>query len=269
MTDVYGWHFVAADRRLRFEDGREVVVGETLTMDGPQRGHSLVMCKWGLHASPRATDALGYAPGPVACYVRLSGEVLEPTAEHPDKMCATERTVLAMVDATDLLREFIRDTLVYRQPHLVPLFETAGLHDHAKAIGDANLRTLGWSEMAQLFTAARDAAMDNPGSVALYAARYASRDAWAGWDAARAAWGPGAPQGLTAGATPGPRAAAWAARAAAEVAAGGARAAAVAAVAAGHGAMAAWDAAWYAARAAARDDLNAMLEARLKEAMGL
>jgi hypothetical protein len=264
MTDVYGWHFVAADRHLGYEDGRPVAVGETLTVRGP-----LVMCKQGLHASPRATDALGYAPGPVACYVRLSGEVLEPTAEHPDKMCATERTVLAMVDATPILPDFIRDTLVYRQPHLVPLFEAAGLHGHAKTIGDADLRPMGWSEMALLFTAARDAAMDNPGSSAWYAARYASRDAWAGWDASRAAWdaargawgpvgsGMAAEGAAHAGAVA--RAAAWAARAAAEVAAW-------AAWAAWH---AAWDAAWYAARAAARDDLNAMLEARLKEAMGL
>jgi hypothetical protein len=237
MTDVYGWHFVAADRHLGYEDGREVVVGETLTVSGP-----LVMCKWGLHASPRAIDALGYAPGPVACYVRLSGEVLEPTAEHPDKMCATERTVLAMVDATDLLRDFIRDTLIYRQPHIVTLFEGEGLHAYAKAIGDADLRTMGWSEMALIFTAARDAAQATEdaarvGDAAWYAAWYAAQ---ATGDAARvgdAAWY-----------------AAWAAQAAAEVAA-------VVQRRRTGDAGAAWD--------AARDDLNAMLEARLREAMGL
>jgi hypothetical protein len=244
MTDVYGWHFLAADRHLGYEDGRPVAVGETLTVEGP-----LVMCKQGLHASPRATDALGYAPGPVACYVRLSGDVLEPTAKHPDKMCATERTVLAMVDATPILPDFIRDTLVYRQPYLVSLFEAAGMHDHAKAIGDADLRTMGWSDMALLFTAARDTAMDNPGSAAWYAARYASRDAWAGWDAARTV-----PRAAAAGGD-----AAWAAGAAARAAAWAARAAAWAAA----------RAAGVAARDAARDDLNAMLEARLKEAMGL
>ena len=122
MTTYEGWHFLRTDRRLGYRDNRLAVVGETLTVSGP-----LVICKRGLHASARALDALSYAPGPIACRVQLSGTVLVGSDEHADKACATERTVLAIVDASDVLREFIRDTFIIRQPHLVTLFELAGL----------------------------------------------------------------------------------------------------------------------------------------------
>lgn len=164
---VIGWHFLREDRRLGYGDGREVKVGEALTVDGP-----LVLCERGLHASPRAIDALQYAPGPIACRVRLSGEVLGPTDEHVDKACATERTVIAMIDATDVLREFVRDTLVVRQPHLVTLFGRGGLRKHARALRDLDMANASWGQIQQVCNAARDAA---------------SAASWdASWDAARA-----------------------------------------------------------------------------------
>ena len=60
------WHFLGADRRLSHGDGREVRPGETLRVKGRPRAG-----RHGLHASPRALDALRYAPGPVACLVTL------------------------------------------------------------------------------------------------------------------------------------------------------------------------------------------------------
>jgi len=100
VTDWLGWHFLPYDGRLANGDGRDVRIGETLRVEGP-----LELCKHGLHASRRALDALKYAPGALACRVKLSGKIVE----DDDKACATERTVLGMVDATRLLHEFACD----------------------------------------------------------------------------------------------------------------------------------------------------------------
>jgi len=104
----FGWHFLPSDGRLygngHLPDGGriKVEVGKTLKVKPPLR-----ICKHGFHACRRALDALQYAPDMprlLACYVRLSGEILEPDGD--DKSCATERTVLWMIDATEVLHEF-------------------------------------------------------------------------------------------------------------------------------------------------------------------
>ena len=94
---MLAWHFLRGDRRLSYPPHTLVEVGQKLTVKPP-----LKLCTWGLHASKRAIDALQYAPGSIACRVELSGEILE----SGDKVCATERTVLQMVDATNILHEF-------------------------------------------------------------------------------------------------------------------------------------------------------------------
>ena len=94
------WHFLHESRCLQHDDGRPVVVGETLRVAGAP-----ILCKHGLHASARAIDALSNAPGAVACLVTLGGEI----AHSQDKSAAQERTVLWMVDATRLLRDFACD----------------------------------------------------------------------------------------------------------------------------------------------------------------
>ena len=94
------WHFLPESRCLQYGDGREVVVGETLRVTG-----SPVLCKRGLHASARAIDALSNTHGPIACLVTLGGEI----AHGRDRSAAKERTVLWMVDATRLLRDFACD----------------------------------------------------------------------------------------------------------------------------------------------------------------
>jgi hypothetical protein len=94
-----GWHFLRSDRRLGYGDGRLVVVGETLKLPG---GVKPVLCESGFHASRKATGALYYAPGDIVCRVRLSGVIVE----GDDKAVASERTVLALADATATLHEF-------------------------------------------------------------------------------------------------------------------------------------------------------------------
>lgn len=101
MTDktneIEAWHFLSEDKKLRYGDKREVIVGKKLVHKG-----EIVLCKSGFHASTKALDALGYAPGPVICRVKLSGEIKHDV----DKLVASERTVLWMVDATNTLHEF-------------------------------------------------------------------------------------------------------------------------------------------------------------------
>ena len=91
------WHFLPKSRRLQYGDGREVVAGETLRVEGTP-----VLYEHGLHASARAIDALIRRPGPIACLVTLGGEVVHDA----DKSAGQERTCLWMIDATHLLREF-------------------------------------------------------------------------------------------------------------------------------------------------------------------
>ncbi len=102
------WHFVQEDEsgqpRLGHGDDRAINVGETLTVDGKPE-----LCEFGLHASERLEDALGYAPGNSICLCRvtLGGTVLHDT----DKSVGTQRTVIAMLDreqTEQMLREHAR-----------------------------------------------------------------------------------------------------------------------------------------------------------------
>jgi len=92
---VLAWHFLLEGGVTR--DGQTVTVGSRLHVDPP-----LVLCERGLHASHRIIDALRYAPGPVVCRVRMSGEIVDGL----DKLVATDREVVAMTDATNVLHEF-------------------------------------------------------------------------------------------------------------------------------------------------------------------
>ena len=104
MSDVWtGWHFLMPDGRLRYGDGRTPRVGEKLTMRPTPESNCPKPCIAGMHASRRAIDALSYAPGPIACRVTLSGYIVD----DGDKSCGYERTILAMADASDVLKEFM------------------------------------------------------------------------------------------------------------------------------------------------------------------
>lgn len=97
---ILAWHFLPANRRLCYGDGREVKAGEKLTVDTSSQ--SLSLCEYGLHASKGARDAVSFRRGTVVCRVRLSGDIIE----GDDKCVASERTVLWMADAEKTLRLF-------------------------------------------------------------------------------------------------------------------------------------------------------------------
>ena len=65
------YYFSTADRRLRYDDNRHIVCGETHVVDIATR--RLVLCAYGLHASPTPFQALAYAPGPILWKVRRCG----------------------------------------------------------------------------------------------------------------------------------------------------------------------------------------------------
>ena len=173
-----GWHFVAENKRLGYGDNRIVKPGITYKVE---KTRPLKLCSYGLHASKRIIDALNYAPGPIVCRVELIGETLHDT----DKAVAYERRVIAMIDATDILRKFARlcalDVVhLWNAPEIVVKYLKTGdesLRDAARVAA----RVAAWDAAG---AAARDAAWD--------AARGAARGA--AWDAARgaawdAAWG--------------------------------------------------------------------------------
>jgi len=93
------WHFLADDKKLGYEDGRIVQVGETYRYKGEE---PIEICRRGMHGSVRLMDALEYAPGPIVCRVDITGGIVK----GDDKIVGRERKVLAMSDATNVLHEF-------------------------------------------------------------------------------------------------------------------------------------------------------------------
>ena len=101
---IEAWHFLPDNRKLQFEPHTFVVPGETLKCSGP-----LILCKKGFHASERILDALKYAYGNILCRVVLDGEIIH----GDDKLVATERTVLWMANAEEMLRQFAQLQALY------------------------------------------------------------------------------------------------------------------------------------------------------------
>jgi hypothetical protein len=94
MDNVRAWYFCTDERKLRYEDKRAIVDGETLTVEGEP-----VLCKWGLHASESLVDALSYAPGAVLCRVEVGGTVLR----GDDKLVGTSRKVVWSIPSAIVL----------------------------------------------------------------------------------------------------------------------------------------------------------------------
>lgn len=100
-NEILAWHFLPSDKMTRFENPVEVTLGETLKID-PEK---LVPCKFGLHGSIKLLDALSFLDFNNAwiCRVKLAGKILE---HDNDKLCASERTVIAWASADRTLHEF-------------------------------------------------------------------------------------------------------------------------------------------------------------------
>jgi len=96
---IKAWHFINADRRLGYGDGRKVIKGRTYKYKGKE---PIELCKRGMHASIKPLDALKYAKSNIICRVELSGQIIK----GDDKCVASERKVIQVFDAEKVLRKF-------------------------------------------------------------------------------------------------------------------------------------------------------------------
>ena len=153
------WHFVGSTLR----DGRPIPAdGELLTYPTAP-----VLCRSGLHASLRPSQALEFAPGETLCLVECGGSVLC----QPDKLVCTERTILTRMDATPLLRHYARMQAL----SVVSLWGPPQVVLDYLMTGDESIRDAAGAAAA--WAAARDVAAWAAASAAASAAAWAARDA--------------------------------------------------------------------------------------------
>lgn len=158
------WHFTGDKLR----DGRSVpAIGETLVYKG-----EILWCRRGLYASCNPFDALYHARGntlhKVLCNrIEISGD---------DKLVCRERTIIANIDATELLRSFAQKCAL----DVTHLWDAPSVVKQYLETSDKKIKT-----------AARVAALDVARNTALNAAwaSYWAASEVATWVAARnAAW---------------------------------------------------------------------------------
>ena len=161
------YYFSESNKKLRYGDDRQIRKGRTHKVKGEP-----VMCEHGLHASKRALDALGYAPGSYLWVVEMAGKIVE----GDDKVVATERAYIDGFEASDLLREFARKQALI---NIEKIYKYCSKKDYDLIVkyletGDPNIQD-----------AAESAARSAAWSAAESAARSAARSA--AWSAARSA----------------------------------------------------------------------------------
>jgi len=97
MKTIKAWHFAQQDRCLRHGDGRKIIKGRNLKVEG-----NPILCNYGLHASRKIMDALAKSRGPIICKVEIGGKIDEDSKE----LAGQSRKCLWWVDAEKLLHEF-------------------------------------------------------------------------------------------------------------------------------------------------------------------
>lgn len=157
MTRNIAYHFTGSTLR----DGSPI----------PPIGHKLVfpgkikICKAGYHWSRQPFDALQYAPGAMLHMVEFGGK----TIEQDDKGVSSERTIIATMDATYLLRRFAADQALsvahlWSMPDVVREYLVTLDEDKREAAAEAAAAEAAWAAAAR--------------AEAVWAA-------WAAWAAAR------------------------------------------------------------------------------------
>lgn len=142
---MIGYWFSKGDT-LSHGDGRKIVVGETLSVEGPLR-----MCHNGLHWCEHPFDALMNAPGPWMHKVRAGGETIRFADSH-DKYCSRERTVLARINATQMLYLYIRsEALSVADEWDMPSVVRRYLETGEEVVREA-ARYAAWNRIGQLWS---------------------------------------------------------------------------------------------------------------------
>ena len=187
MTDtVTAYWFAREDKQGRAYSPNKPREKWTLGQERTLKG-GIVPCRYGYHASPSLWQALTYAPGPLACKVQLSGEIIP---HGDDKYAASTRKLIAAVNIERELQLFAADCA----EHVLYLFERERPNDDRPRKAIQAARDFVADEIG---VAAWDAAKAAAGAAARAAARAAAGDeigaaaraaAWAAaWAAAKAA----------------------------------------------------------------------------------
>ena len=172
------WHFLPADGKLAYAPGTTVRVNRKLMLPSSTR---IIPCRVGFHASARATDALYYAHGPIACLVTLHGDIVSH-GNPIDKYAAHGRTVLKMADATETLQAFSRWCAL----SVIHLWDAPQIVYDYLNTGDKNLWAEAWNaSKAAAWDASKDAVWGASRAAACDAAWDESK--YAAWDESRAA----------------------------------------------------------------------------------
>lgn len=158
MEKIQAYWFATSDT-LPNGDGRKVVIGETHSL----KGGKIVICERGLHGSVHPFDALQYAPGCLLYRTEHWGSIVRES----DKIASRHRRYVAMIDATDLLRQFAREQAL----SVIHLWDAPDVVRRYLEAGDESLR---------------DAARAAVWAAACWAA--AGADAWAKAAIAAAFW---------------------------------------------------------------------------------
>lgn len=155
---VYAWHFTNGNK---LRDGSDVPdVGSKLVfMDKP------ILCGQGFHASILPHEALTYAPGDTLHLVLCGGKIIH----GEDKLVCTERTIIASLNASEMLLYFARMcalSVLHNAPKTM-----ADIVEDWLMTGDEKHRS------GAAFSAANSAARSAASSGANYAAYYAASSA--------------------------------------------------------------------------------------------
>lgn len=107
------YHFLKEDMRSCNGTEPAWTLGETRILKD-----KIIPCEYGYHASFTLFGALSYAPGPVACLVELSGEIIEH-GNPIDKYAASSRQLIKAINIGKQLRLFAADCA----EHVLHIFE--------------------------------------------------------------------------------------------------------------------------------------------------
>ena len=170
------WHFTGDKLR----DGSPIPpIGHTLVHAG-----KIEMCVSGYHWSRTPFQALIYAPGPLLHKVRIGGTIRETKG---DKGVSSERTILATIDATQLMRRFAADQAL-SVAHLWPMPDV--VREYLVDLDEAKRSAALSAAASSVWSAAKSAAESAAWSAASAAgsAVWSAAESAAGSAAESAAW---------------------------------------------------------------------------------
>ena len=119
---ITAYHFLRADRTAGSGDESPWEIGETRTISDLSK---IVLCQYGYHSSPTLWDALNYAPGPMACLVKISKPLFTDEDANQRISVSARRKLIKAINIDRELRLFTCDCA----EHVLHIFERERLTD--------------------------------------------------------------------------------------------------------------------------------------------